>query len=128
MFDRYVVVDDSLRNVTENGTTVGYAFDARIPYYRGLGLSMVEVDVVTDGHDVPRPNVAFSVHGNTYRSDQMDEIYDDRWGFTEPATITVNRPGGLPPGDHVVTLKVVLRVSYMPTASGAVDTKTLRVS
>ena len=46
MFDRYILVEDSLRN-----TDGGFAVDIRMPYYRGLGLSMVEdVTLTVDGH------------------------------------------------------------------------------
>jgi hypothetical protein len=127
MFDKYVIVDGSLRNVEREGEPVGFCLDARIPYYRGLGLSMVGVDVTVDGETLPRSDVTFSVHGQHYRSDEMDEVFDDRWGFTEPATLSVDRPGGLTPGDHEVTLKVSLRVSYSPN-SGATDSKRLAVA
>jgi hypothetical protein len=123
MFDRYVIVDGSLKNVEG-----GYELQGRIPYYRGLGLSMVDVDLTVDGALVAPEAVTFTVHGNSYRSDQLGEIYDDRWGFTEPATLTVAAPGGLDAGPHEVELRVRLRVSYNPHGSGATDQKTLTVS
>ncbi|MFT4081676.1 MAG: DUF6379 domain-containing protein [Nocardioides sp.] len=114
MFDRYIVVEGSLRNRSdETGETTGFAVDARIPYYRGLGLSMVEVDLTVDDEIIPRDQVSFVVHGNSYRSDEMDEVYDDRWGFTEAATLVVDRPGGLPAGEHRVSVLVSLRISYI---------------
>lgn len=128
MFDKYVIVGDSLKN-TSNGTdeAAGYSLEARIPYYRGLGLSMVDVYLTVDGQEVPRESVTFTVHGNSYRSDCLGEIYTDRWGFTEPALLSVERPGGLTDGEHDVTLKVALRVSYNPYGSGTTDSKTLTV-
>lgn len=125
MFDKYVIVADSLENLAD-GT--GYQLRGRIPYYRGLGLSMVDVYLTVDGVDVPRSDVTFTVHGNRYPSDEMGDVYDDRWGFTEDAELSVAKSGGLAPGSHEVTLRVALRVSYNPYGSGATDTKTLAVA
>jgi hypothetical protein len=124
MFDRYIIVEDSLRNVDG-----GFAFEIRMPYYRGLGLSMVEdVAVVVDGRRYPRDAITFTVHGNTYTLEAMETEYEDRWEFGEPATVTVKAPGGLPPGEHVVENEQRLRISYLPWPGGGRDQKTLRVA
>ncbi|MFF2050299.1 DUF6379 domain-containing protein [Leifsonia sp. NPDC058194] len=115
MFDKYILVDDTLRNVETDGSVTGYAVDTRIAYYRGLGLSMVDVALTVDGVAVPTEEITFTVHGNSYRADQMGEIFDDRWGFTEPATLSVAVAGGLAPGEHTVTFTEWLRVSYSGT-------------
>jgi hypothetical protein len=128
MFDKYIVVADSLRNVTdESGDVTGYSVQVRIPYYRGLGLSMVQVDLVVDGEAVPPRGVTVAVHGNEYKADELGDVLDDRWGFTEPATLTVAQPGGLTEGEHSVSATVHLRISY---TGGSVtsDTKTLAVA
>jgi hypothetical protein len=39
MMDRFMISDDGFGNVVENGTTIGFCFKGRLPYYRGLGLS-----------------------------------------------------------------------------------------
>ena len=48
MFDQHMICEDMLANITDNGEVVGYTFGARLPYYRGLGLSMIEDVAVTD--------------------------------------------------------------------------------
>jgi hypothetical protein len=124
MFDRYIIVEDSLRNVDGDG----FAFEIRMPYYRGLGLSMVEdVAVEVDGRRYPREAVRFTVHGNTYTLAEMETEYEDRWEFGEPATVTVAHPGGLEPGEHVVANEQRLRISYLPWLGGGRDEKTLRL-
>ena len=127
MFDKYAIVADSLRNVTSGSGVTGYSVDTRITYYRGLGLSMVDVALEVDGNAVPAGDITFTVHGNSYPADEMGEVLDDRWGFTEPATLTVRKPGGLAPGEHTVHFTEWLRVSYIPAPSETHDTKVLVV-
>lgn len=110
MMDKLMIVEDSLANVAG-----GYAFLGRLPYYRGLGLSMVEdIQVTVDGETAARADVRFSVRGKTYTLDEMETVYDDRWNFGEKALITVLKDGGLAPGKHRLEMAVRNRVSYLP--------------
>jgi hypothetical protein len=110
MMDKLMIVEDSLENVVG-----GFAFLGRLPYYRGLGLSMVEdIQVTIDGEVIPREDVRFSVRGKTYTLDQMETVYDDRWNFGEKAKITALKAGGLTPGQHKLEMAVRNRVSYLP--------------
>ncbi len=110
MMDKLMIVEDSLENVAG-----GFAFLGRLPYYRGLGLSMVEdIQVTVDGEVIPREDVRFSVRGKTYTLDEMETVYDDRWNFGEKATIIALKPGGLAPGKHTLEFAVRNRISYLP--------------
>jgi hypothetical protein len=110
MMDKLMIVEDSLES-----SAVGFTFLGRLPYYRGLGLSMVEdLQIVIDGEAIPRADVRFSVRGKTYTLDQMETTYDDRWNFGEKATITALKPGGLAPGKHKLEFAVRNRISYLP--------------
>src|SRR5438874_5445716 len=101
MMDNKMICTELFENVVEDGRTVGFAFLGRLPYYRGLGLSMIEdIAVSVDGQPVPRDDIRFSVRGKTYTLDQMETVYDDRWNFGEKAKITVLKPGGLSTGKH----------------------------
>lgn len=42
MFDKMMLCDEGFANVVDNGETIGFSLLARLPYYRGLGLSMIE--------------------------------------------------------------------------------------
>jgi hypothetical protein len=110
MMDKLMIVEDSLETTAE-----GFTFLGRLPYYRGLGLSMVEdLQIVIDGESIPRADVRFTVRGKTYTLDQMETTYDDRWNFGEKATITALKPGGLVPGRHKLEFAVRNRISYLP--------------
>jgi hypothetical protein len=126
MMDNKMICVDGFENVVEGGETTGFAFLGRLPYYRGLGLSMIEdIQVSVDGEAVAREDVRFSVRGKTYTLDQMESVYDDRWNFGEKARIIVLRAGGLTPGKHKIEFGVRMRVSYLPFVPTTKDTKEL---
>jgi hypothetical protein len=103
--------------------------EVRMPYYRGLGLSMVEgVDLVVDGQPVSPADTTFTVHGYTYRMAELPEVLDDRWEMGERAEIGFSLAEPLVPGAHEVSATVRLRISYMPVPGGGRDTKMLTVA
>jgi len=129
MFDRYMICEDTARNVSKDGKVIGFEFGARIAYYRGLGLSMVEdLAVVVDGEKIPRQQVRFTVAGRTFTLDDMETEYDARWEFGDVATVTVLKDGGLPAGAHKIELMEQLRVAYMPFPLTGRDSKTVAVA
>lgn len=114
-----MIVPGTLRNVQRQGRATGYEVGVRMPYYRGLGLSMVEdVAVTVDGVPADRSRTSFTVHGNRYPLEGLGEVADDRWELGEVATVTVEHPGGLAPGEHDVSVSQRLRISYMPVPGG----------
>lgn len=127
MFDRYIVCEDGLR-VRDDGRPGG-VIKVRMPYYRGLTLSMVEaVDLVLDGTPVPPERTTFTVHGNTYTFDRLPRITDDRWEMGERAELAFETDEPLAPGLHDIAVAVRLRISYMPVPGGGRDTKRLTLA
>ena len=129
MMDNKMICTELFENVQHEGQTVGFAFLGRLPYYRGLGLSMIEdIAVTVDGEAISRDDVRFSVRGKTYTLDQMETVYDDRWNFGEKAKIIALKPGGLAPGKHRIEFAVRMRVSYLPFVPTTKDTKELALA
>ncbi|MEY2927603.1 MAG: hypothetical protein RL367_2080 [Pseudomonadota bacterium] len=129
MMDNKMIVENSLENVSHEGAVVGFTFLGRLPYYRGLGLSMIEdIAITADGEVVPRANVRFHVRGKTYTLDEMETVYDNRWNFSEKARIMAVRPGGLASGPHKIEFAVRMRVSYLPFVPTTKDTKELALA
>ncbi|MFK4871323.1 DUF6379 domain-containing protein [Novosphingobium sp. ZW T3_23] len=126
MFDKYLIDAATLRNIGPAEAPTGFAFEARLGYYRGLGLSMIEkLDVSIDGEPLPREAVRFDEGKGPLTLDQMETAYDRRWPFGAPATILVDREGGFPSGEHALALLQQLRVSYLPFPSINTDSKTV---
>lgn len=129
MMDNKMICTEQFENVVEDGETIGFAFLGRLPYYRGLGLSMIEdIQVSVDGERIPREDIRFSVRGKTYTLDQMETVYDDRWNFGEKARIIALKPGGLEPGKHRIEFAVRMRISYLPFVPTTKDTKELALA
>ena len=89
---------------------------------------MVErVDLVIDGQATDPENTTFTVHGNRYPLAALAEVVDDRWGFHEPATISVHGHRQLAPGEHDVSASLLLRISYLPVQHPTSATKKLTI-
>lgn len=124
MFDKYIVCEDGFR-VRDDGRPGGVV-EVRMPYYRGLTLSMVEaVDLVLDGEPVPPERTTLTVDGNTYTFDELPRVIDDRWEMGERARLAFETDAPLAPGEHDVAVAVRLRISYMPVPGGGRDRKRL---
>ncbi|MFJ8655732.1 DUF6379 domain-containing protein [Streptomyces rochei] len=126
MFDKYIVCEDGFRARTDGRP--GGELEVRMPYYRGLFLSMVEaVDLTLDGRAIPPERTTFTVHGNTYTFDQMPRVTDDRWEMGERSVLAFTTDTPLEPGEYDVAVSVRLRISYMPVPGGGRDRKRLRL-
>lgn len=128
MFDNKIIVPESLERLGPADGMEGFAVLARLPYYRGLGLSMVEdIGVTVDGEKVAREDIRFSVRGRSWTLAEMETEYGDRWNFGEKARVIVKRPGGLKTGEHDVEVAVRMRISYLPMVPTTRDQKRLRM-
>jgi hypothetical protein len=126
MFDKYMICESGLRNLSQGGRVTGFRFGARLPYYRGLGLSMVEeVGVTVDGQAVAPEQVRLKLRDRVYTLAEMETTYDQVWEMGEVAEVQVLQPGGLAAGAHRIELVEQLRVSYMPFPITGRDAKSL---
>ncbi len=132
MFDEMIIREGTVRNVraseAADAPITGFSFETHVPYYRGLGLSMVEVPVVTvDGEEVAPEDLRFTYDGVTRTFDELADVSDVRWELRTFARITVLRPGGLGAGEHELSVNLRLRVSYLPFIAENRFTRTVSV-
>lgn len=129
MFDEMIIREGTVRNLTgADGEVRGFAFDSRIPYYRGLGLSMVETpELSVDGTPVDAEALRLTYRGVERTFTELADVTDVRWELGEDATISVLTPGGLTPGEHTLAINVRLRVSYLPFISENRYTRTVTI-
>jgi hypothetical protein len=126
MFDKYIICENSLRQRIENGEPKGFSVDVRLPYYRALGLSMVEQIALTiDGEPVARERMTLSVAAGRFAVAELGSVHDARWGFGEVARLDVE--GALPKSAaaHEVQVEQHLRISYLPFTLVGKDCKRL---
>lgn len=130
MYDKYMIVGEEFKNVEQNGKVTGFQVGARLPYYRGVVLSILgPTDLRVDGEHFEPEDVTVTVHGNTYELAELQDQVEDRWEFGEVGILTVNKPGGLPPGQHEVELDQHLMITYvLPRGFHGHDLKVLELA
>lgn len=128
MFDTYVLSEGSVNNVEKDGNVIGFSMKSLIPYYRGIPCSMVHlVEVLVDGKEVDQEKIYFSPDGKDFFSlEELTTVSSYRWEYGDEATIFVKEEKGLPGGEHDVTLRLAVRVAYIPVPF--VGQRTERVS
>ena len=96
---------------------VGYEFQFKAQYYRGVTLSIVrDIQVTVDGEKAAPEDIRFTVNGETFTLDEMTTVVDSdyRWEFGEFATVSVMKEGGLAKGSHHIAAYQKIVPSYMP--------------
>lgn len=139
MFDGYILTDNSVRNIladdtlttNADSTSIGFQMRTRIPYYRGVPLSMVhDVVVEVDGKRVDPSSIRFSADAGAhwFTLEEMWTVASMRWEYADEAFVRVMRPGGLSSGTHDIKLEVAIRVAYIPVPFGGTMTRTITIS
>ena len=113
MFDKYIVCEENFRSLDDG--VPGGVVEVRMPYYRGLGLSMVEaVDLTVDGRRIDPASLSVTVNGHRYAFGELAGKGDEYWFTTDPAVLHV--PVETSPGrSHRVQLLLGLSIPYILT-------------
>jgi len=128
MFDKYMIVEDTLKNVRDGEKVTGFQLGVRLPYYRGVVLSLVgDISLTVDGERIPPERMKVTVGGKTYPVTDLENEPNAKWEFGEIGTLTVEKPGGLAPGDHTIEYKQHMKISYVPGGFWGSDKKVLRL-
>lgn len=115
MFARHMYDPKSFANIEADGKIIGFQFDVRIQYYRGVTLSIIrDIEVWVDGEKFKREDIRFTLEGDTFTLDEMETVITYRWKFGQFATITVLKEGGLSKGAHHIKSTQTIAPSYMP--------------
>ncbi|MGI6726650.1 MAG: C-glycoside deglycosidase beta subunit domain-containing protein [Christensenellales bacterium] len=124
MFDNYIYIDGSLKNIIRNGKKVGFEMKTGMPYYRGVPLSLVrDLSVEVDGKIYDKEKLLFSVDNEEFFSlKKMETVYNIKWEYGVPATVRVMEEGGLEKGEHRVKLYVSIIIHYVPFPSAGTRT------
>ena len=117
MNEKYLISSQDFRNLTENGKVSGFQVKVRIPYYRGIMLSLIEkLEIVADGESFAGNAIRISVGDKTMTAEQALQASDVRWPFNQAATLLIAKPGGLSVGMHTIQFNINIRKSYFPKA------------
>lgn len=125
MFEKHMYNPVGFKNTVVDDKTIGFQFDMRIQYYRGVSLSIVRnIEVWIDGEKYPQEDIRFSVNNETFTLNEMRTVIDNRWLFGQFATVMVIKENGLSEGAHHIKCTQTIAPSYMPfilTNSGEYD-------
>lgn len=108
---------EAFTNVVSDGKVIGYSFEVKQQYYRGITLSIVrDVKVTVDGETANREDIRLTVNGETFTLEECRTVIDPdyRWEFSDFATVTVLKEGGLAAGKHHIVCHQSIAPSYMP--------------
>jgi len=124
MFDSYVFTEGSAKNVSTADGTTAFEVQTLITYYRGIPLAMVhDVQLVVDGVEAPREELVISPNGEDWFTlDEATTVTTYRWEYGTPLTIRWLN-GGLDTGEHEVTVRLKIRVAYIPVPFGGERTR-----
>lgn len=129
MYDSYMIVGEEFKNVAQDGEVIGFQLGMRLPYYRGIVLSLLgNTDLSVDGEVFPRELISVTVGGRTFPLVDVENEPVAKWEFGEVGILTVRKQGGLLPGHHTVDLHQHLRISYVPMGFSGADTKVLTLN
>lgn len=128
-FEKYLIVQDSLKNIVRNGETIGFELKVNLDYYHGIFLSLLNgFEITVNGDIYTNKDMTFTVHDNTYEIEELQFVRNDRWEFTEPATLMVKKTGGLNKGTHTIEVMEELNISYFPIPVRSRNRKVLEIS
>jgi hypothetical protein len=113
MWEQFLL-KQGFRNVIQGSQVTGFQFKITIPYYRGLWVSasFQGFAVRVDGIVYPKDKISIKIGTKTYRLADVDQAYDDFWYYGDPATIIIEKPGGLADGLHKVEVGIYYEKSY----------------
>ena len=73
---------------------IGFTVLIRSLYYRGVWLSQLRPATVTvDGEKFEGDKITWTIEGKTYTQAEMATLGTIFWPLSEPATLTVSKPG-----------------------------------
>ncbi len=103
---------------SENGlraTPQGAEIDVRLPWYRSLPVSVVEVGgLKLDERDVPLSDIRFDVNGKSFALPELPSHPGEFWFVLDSAVLRLPETHLQPGTDHDVELQLNLYPPYVP--------------
>ena len=115
MLEKESIQSRGFKNIVRDGKVVGFQLTIRSLYYRGLWLSQLRpATVIIDGETFSGDQITWTINDVTYTQSEMATLGDVHWGILEPATLTVEKEGGLESGYHDIEVSYLYSASYLP--------------
>lgn len=96
-------------------TPNGAEIDVRLPWYRSLPVSVVEVgSLKVDDQVVASSDIRFEINGKSFDLHELPARFDDVWFVLDSAVLRLPELGLKPGTDHEVELQLNLYPPYVP--------------
>ena len=106
------------RLIVRDGFTVtgdGFDLEIRLPWYRSLQLSVVDVhELKIDGRSISRDSIRFEVNGTSRKLDELFPLSEEFWYVLDSAVLHISDDARVEPrGEHSVDLTLALFPPYI---------------
>jgi Domain of unknown function (DUF6379) len=96
-------------------TSRGTEIDVRLPWYRSLPISVVEVGgLKVDDRDVPTSDIRFEINGKSFDLHDLPKHADEFWFVLDSAVLRLPDTQLQPGSDHEVELQLNVYPPYVP--------------
>jgi hypothetical protein len=108
-----ILTRGSLKNRRIGNACTGYSVGIDSLSYRGVWVSTIE-DIVlkVDGEVVPKDDILFCVNNKRFLIANLKTLSEEFWYALDPGVITVNKVGGLAPGEHEIEITLSKRADF----------------
>ena len=104
------LLSESESRMSSDGIELG----VRLPWYRALPLSVVEVaELTVDGRPVPSNDIRFTINGKSFALDALTDLTEEVWYVLDSGLLTLHTAVE-PRVDHEVALQLNLYPPYIP--------------
>lgn len=109
MMNHRIISDDGLKAVGQ-----GCTIDIRLPWYRTLPLSVVEVlEVTIDGGSIPLDGVELSLEGETFSLDGLERRTCDMWYVLDSAYLKIPSAPVVAGDEHDLSITLAIYPPYI---------------
>ena len=110
-YDKYIIVDGSMKKYMVCGSQEGLVFSIRYPSYRGTFLSCIEeLNFFIDEQEVNQENITLMLHGKQFTINQLDDCYKEYWETLE--CMQVLFLGNYTRNDYSIKVHMKHRIPY----------------
>ena len=122
---REVIDKNSLQNFYVWGEAMGFTFKMYYNRYRNVPLSCIEkFEVYVDGEQMDPLLVHLCINGKKFLPSDLPDMYNEYWAMQVPATVEVDKMGGLAAGEHEIRVYMLARAPYISVPFYVTDPET----
>lgn len=93
----------------------GFNLDIRLPWYRALPLSTVEIgELRVDGERIDPQAVTLEVNGKQFQLDELRDRINEWWYVLDSAYLHASAPSIEPGSEHEIDFTLTLYPPYIP--------------